>query len=594
MERAQCKDALRRLSNPFLDLRVSPGRIVAEEAGLPLRRACPIALSVLLACGTDGPSRPPVARVSLTPTSAAPFTSLGDTLLISAVPLDAQGAPIPGVAIAYASSDATVATVTQGGLVTAVANGNAIVHASAEGKEATLAVAVAQAVAQVIVTPSSIRVPAGETPLFHASAVDARNHPVAEAPAPVWSTTDASLATIASENADGRATVAAGAADGATVSAIATVGSVASTAGGLMTIDPAALYVETISVAAAGGTTSFSSLNQTVQLSATATNPRLGDVTASVTFAWSSSAPTVAGVSGAGVVTAVGNGNAAVSASWNGVSGSLLMTVAQLVASVSVSTQAGGSSASLGSLGETVQLVATAKDGDGSPVVGAGFSWTSDAPQFAAVSSAGLVTAVANGSAHVVARATSNQVASPAPGLAVSVQQVVAAVSVLPTTSSIPRCTTQQFGATARDARGNPVAGAPAPTWTSASSSVATVNSNGLARGASVGGPVAIRATVGAVTGSAQLTVNSSPITVNWSSAAATAPVAVTSCLGQSVVFHNTDYQAHTASGTSGSPFTGDIQPGASSVGQTFPAAGSYPFHCDYHPSETGTVFVTP
>ena len=67
--------------------------------------------------------------------------------------------------------------------------------------------------------------------------------------------------------------------------------------------------------------------------------------------------------------------------------------------------------------------------------------------------------------------------------------------------------------------------------------SLATVNSNGLARGASVGGPVAIRATVGAVTGSAQLTVNSSPITVNWSSAAATAPVAVTSCLGQSVVF---------------------------------------------------------
>src|SRR5437870_5524520 len=147
MERAQCKDTLRRLSNPFLDLRVSPGRIVAEAAGLPLRRAGPIALSVLLACGPDCPSRPPAARVS---------------------------------------------------------------------------------------------------------------HPVAEAPAPVWSTADASLATIASEYADGRATVAAGAADGATVSAIATVGSVASTAGGLMTIDPAALYVETISVAAAGGTTSFS------------------------------------------------------------------------------------------------------------------------------------------------------------------------------------------------------------------------------------------------------------------------------------------------------------------------------------------------
>ncbi|HYV65818.1 MAG TPA: Ig-like domain-containing protein, partial [Myxococcales bacterium] len=129
---------------------------------MSLRRVCPFLL-VLLACGTDEPTRPPVASISLTPTSAAPFTSLGDTLLLSAVPLDAQGNPIPGVAVAYSSSDSAVATVTQGGLVTAVANGSVTVHASAEGKEATLAVTVAQAVAQVIVTPSAVRVPPAET-----------------------------------------------------------------------------------------------------------------------------------------------------------------------------------------------------------------------------------------------------------------------------------------------------------------------------------------------------------------------------------------------------------------------------------------------
>jgi plastocyanin len=60
------------------------------------------------------------------------------------------------------------------------------------------------------------------------------------------------------------------------------------------------------------------------------------------------------------------------------------------------------------------------------------------------------------------------------------------------------------------------------------------------------------------------------------------------------VVWRNTDTLSHTATGTSGPPLTGDIQPGASSVAQTFTASASYPYHCDYHPSETGTVTVTP
>jgi plastocyanin len=322
-------------------------------------------------------------------------------------------------------------------------------------------------------------------------------------------------------------------------------------------------------------------------------------VTGSVTFAWSSSSSAVAGVSATGAATAtataMGNGTAAVSASWNGVSGSVSITVAQVVASVSVSTQAGGSSASLASLGDTVQLVATAKDANTFTVAGATFSWTSDTPAVATVSSAGLVTAVGNGSAHVVARATSNQVASPAPGLGVTVQQVVATVSVLPPTISIPRCTTQQFAATPRDARGNAVAGAPAPTWSPASGPVATVNASGLATALNVGGPISITATVAGVSGIAQLTVNSSPIVVNWNSGAALTPVSVTICAAQSLVFRNTDTNLdHTATGTNGSPLTGDIQPGASSVPQSFPAAGQYPFHCDVHPNETGTVIVTP
>jgi plastocyanin len=85
------------------------------------------------------------------------------------------------------------------------------------------------------------------------------------------------------------------------------------------------------------------------------------------------------------------------------------------------------------------------------------------------------------------------------------------------------------------------------------------------------------------------LTVNTSPIVLNWPGAS----VNVTTCVGQTVVWRNTDsVYSHTATGVSGPPTTGDIQPGTSSVPQSFPGPGTYPFHCDYHASESGTVTI--
>ena len=108
----------------------------------------------------------------------------------------------------------------------------------------------------------------------------------------------------------------------------------------------------------------------------------------------------------------------------------------------------------------------------------------------------------------------------------------------------------------------------------------------------STGGPVAIRATINGVMGSGQLTVNSSPIVVNWPGTAATNPVNVTTCQAQTIVWHNTDIYDHTATGATGPPVTGDIPPGANSVPQSFPGPGTYPYQCDFHPNETGTVTI--
>jgi plastocyanin len=111
-----------------------------------------------------------------------------------------------------------------------------------------------------------------------------------------------------------------------------------------------------------------------------------------------------------------------------------------------------------------------------------------------------------------------------------------------------------------------------------------------------VGGPVAITATIAGISGSGQLTVNSSPIVVNWNSSAAITPVNVTICAGQSVVWRNTETNVvHTATGTPAPPpDTGAIQPGASSSAQTFPTPRQYRYFCLNHPAETGTVTVNP
>ena len=69
------------------------------------------------------------------------------------------------------------------------------------------------------------------------------------------------------------------------------------------------------------------------------------------------------------------------------------------VASVVVTS----STATLESLGETVQLTASAKDASGNTISGKTFTWSSSDPSIATVSSSGLVTAVANGGATITA-----------------------------------------------------------------------------------------------------------------------------------------------------------------------------------------------
>jgi len=118
-------------------------------------------------------------------------------------------------------------------------------------------------------------------------------------------------------------------------------------------------------------------------------------------FTWQSSAPGVATVSATGLVTAVANGNATITASVDGVNGTAGVAVAQDVASVTVTPP----TTSLAALGATAQFSAVAKDANNNTVAGVVFIWLSSDHNVAVVTPTGLATATGPGGAVIVAAA---------------------------------------------------------------------------------------------------------------------------------------------------------------------------------------------
>ncbi len=241
------------------------------------------------------------------------------------------------------------------------------------------------------------------------------------------------------------------------------------------------------------------SLGETVQLTATARNAN-GATVAGVSFTWSSSDGSCATVNSSGLVTASENGNVTITASTGSVSGSASITVTQIPASVAVAP----ASASLASVGETLQLTASALDANAHEIAGSSFSWESSDDGVATVDDSGLVTAVADGAATI--NASTDGV--PTPGTAeITVAQHADSVALSPTGASISGVgATQQFAVEAWDARGSPIPDPPV-TWISLNPDIATVDPSTGEATAVESGQVTIAATANGTTGYALLTV---------------------------------------------------------------------------------------
>lgn len=151
------------------------------------------------------------------------------------------------------------------------------------------------------------------------------------------------------------------------------------------------------SVAVAPSGASLDALDATASFTATARDDA-GRTMTGISFTWSSTDPEVATVSGSGVATARANGIARIVARAGGAADTAVLTVDQVVTSVSVSP----SSVTM-AVGETASLAAEPQDAGGHPVADASVAWSSGDPGVVEVDAGGRVTAKAEGTATISA-----------------------------------------------------------------------------------------------------------------------------------------------------------------------------------------------
>lgn len=439
------------------------------------------------------------ASVVISPASVS-LNAVGATAALSAAVTDANGQTIAGAAVAWSSLNAAVASVNASGVVTAQANGSASIVAVAGGAADTVSVTVQQVAASVEISPDGATLDAiGATTQLGAVVRDGGGQTIAGASV-TWSSLDEAVATVSAAGL-----VTAESNGGAQI--VATSGAVADTVS--VTVQQVAASVE---ISPDGAT--LDAIGATTQLGAVVRDAG-GQTLAGASVTWSSLDDAVATVSPTGLVTAASNGSAQIVATSGAAADTVSITVQQQVTALAVTPDA----AALDAIAATTQLTAAATDANGQPVSGAAITWSSLDEAIATVNTSGLVTAVANGVAEIVA--TTGAFADTA---VVTVAQVAASVAItVPADTMQLEGETQQLTAAYSDANGFAVAGI-VTTWSSSADSIASVDPAGLVTAEAVNGTAWIRAQGGPVTDSVAVVVRDVAF-VLYTSANSSAPV---------------------------------------------------------------------
>lgn len=241
----------------------------------------------------------------------------------------------------------------------------------------------ADAAASVRLNPDSLRFTAvGDTSRLSASAQDRFGNAVTGASF-IWTSLDTTIATVDAtglvrSRANGAGSV------------------VATTAGKADTARVRVAQVATTVIITPDADT-INAIGDTIVLAAAARD-RTGNAIASAGISWSSLDTAVASVTSIGRVISRTAGTARIRAAADAAADTASILSRQIVASVSVSP-----SAPTIAIGDTTRLTATASDSNGVAKTNASISWSSSASTVASVSTTGLVTGVAAGSANIIA-----------------------------------------------------------------------------------------------------------------------------------------------------------------------------------------------
>ena len=214
----------------------SPGRVlqlVSLRRRLVLATGIAILLCLMCASCTGFFINPSISSIFITPASTTIAVNGTQQLIATGTYSDGSKTPLTGSTVGWSSSDNTVATITNGGLVTGIATGTATMTATAEGVSGTASVTVTvQNLTTITITttqgstvPQSTASMSGvpSTLQFYAYANGSASQDITNAV--TWSSSNTGVATISTGLSSGGNGVATSVATGTTVITATSAGS---------------------------------------------------------------------------------------------------------------------------------------------------------------------------------------------------------------------------------------------------------------------------------------------------------------------------------------------------------------------------------
>ena len=361
----------------------TPQSLFRHRFAVTVRRFQTAAVVALVACGgggdTSGPPvvvNPPTVRgVAVTPSTAT--IRVGETQTLNATVDAVNGA---GTGVTWSSESPSVASVSSGGVVTAIGVGTASIRATstADTRMSATAGITVQAARGVTISPTTVSLGTGQT-----QALQAIVQIEAGLPATVtWRTSAAAIATVSA------AGLVAGVAQGtATITAVA-VGDT------MLRATTTVNVVPVVRAVAVSPTTASLFIAATQQLTAIVT----ADAGVAQTVTWRSSNPAAATVSATGLVSAVALGSTTITVL------STVDTTRRATSAITVAPRPVTVAITQRNVGINPGATSTLTAAVGAdPGVATGVTWTSSANAIATVSAQGVVAGITTGSAVITA-----------------------------------------------------------------------------------------------------------------------------------------------------------------------------------------------